>query len=87
MDADRVLGVEGATVVDILDRLLSKGVVASGDITLGVAGVDLVYLRLSALLSAVDKVLSRQSPPPLVGRRRPARAGRRPAHERRRDGR
>jgi hypothetical protein len=84
VDAERVLGVEGATVVDILDRLLSKGVVATGDITLGVAGVDLVYLRLSALLSAVDKVLSRQSPPSRVGRRRRAGVKRRPADERRR---
>jgi hypothetical protein len=56
-DADRVLGIDGATVVDILDRLLTKGVIATGDLTLGVAGVDLVYVRLSALVSAVDRVL------------------------------
>ena len=34
-----------------------KGVVADGDVTLGVAGIDLIYLRLSALLCAADRVL------------------------------
>lgn len=45
------------SVLDILDRLLNKGVVAAGDLTLGVAGVDLIYVRLVALLGAADKVL------------------------------
>jgi hypothetical protein len=49
---------EDATLLDMLDRLLNKGVVVGGDVVLGVAGVDLVYLRLSALLSAVDRVFS-----------------------------
>jgi hypothetical protein len=84
VDVDRVLGVEGATVVDILDRLLSKGVMATGDITLGVAGVDLVYVRLSAILSAVDKVLSRLRTLPSGRRRRPTSDVRRRSHERRR---
>ena len=35
-------------------HLLNKGVMANGDITLGVAGIDLIYLRLSALLCAAD---------------------------------
>ena len=46
-----------ATLLDMLDRLLNKGVVLGGDVVLGVAGVDLVYLRLSALLSAIDRVM------------------------------
>jgi hypothetical protein len=45
------------SVLDVLDRLLNKGVVAAGDLTLGVAGVDLIYVRLVALLGAADKVL------------------------------
>ena len=48
---------EDATLLDMLDRLLNKGVVLGGDVVLGVAGVDLVYLRLSALLSAIDRVM------------------------------
>src|SRR5712691_460608 len=55
--ADRMLDATDATLLDLVDRLLSKGVVASGDVTLGVAGVDLIYLRLSALLCAADRVL------------------------------
>jgi hypothetical protein len=45
------------TVLDLLDHLLDKGVVATGDVTLGVAGVDLIYLRLSALLCAIDRIM------------------------------
>jgi hypothetical protein len=55
--ADRVLEPPESTVLDVLDRLLDKGVMANGDVTLGVAGVDLVYVRLSALLCASDRVL------------------------------
>jgi len=55
--ADHVLGTPEATVVDLLDHLLNKGVMATGDVTLGVAGIDLIYLRLSALLCAADRVL------------------------------
>jgi hypothetical protein len=41
----------------VIDELLNKGVMANGDVTLGVAGIDLIYLRLSALLCAADRVL------------------------------
>ena len=47
---------EAASLLEVLDSLLNKGVMATGDVVLGVAGVDLVYLRLSTLLSAVDRV-------------------------------
>ena len=46
-----------ASVLDVLDHVLTKGVMATGDVTLGVAGVDLIYLRLSALLCATDRVM------------------------------
>ena len=48
-----------ASLLDLLDRLLNKGVMANGDVTLGVAGVDLIYVRLAALLCAADRVLPR----------------------------
>jgi Gas vesicle protein len=51
------------TLLDLLDKLLNKGVVLNGDVVLGVAGVDLVYLRLSSLLTAIDRVM-----PELAGR-------------------
>src|SRR5205807_5457904 len=43
-DADRVLEPSQETVLDVLDHLLNKGVMLNGDVTLGVAGIDLIYL-------------------------------------------
>jgi hypothetical protein len=40
-------------LVDLLDRLLGAGVVISGDLTISLAGVDLVQVRLHALISSV----------------------------------
>jgi hypothetical protein len=40
-----------------VDNLLNQGVVVTGDVVLGLAGVDLVYLRLSVLLAAADRIL------------------------------
>lgn len=40
-------------LIDLLDRLLSGGVVLAGDITLAVADIDLVYVGLRALISSV----------------------------------
>jgi hypothetical protein len=57
--ADLVLDRPESTVVDLLDELLNKGVMATGDVTLGVAGIDLIYLRLSSLLCAADRVRPR----------------------------
>jgi hypothetical protein len=45
-----------ASLLDIVDNVLNKGVVLRGEVMLGVAGVDLVYLRLSAVLCAADRV-------------------------------
>jgi hypothetical protein len=46
-----------ASLLELVDHLLTKGVVVTGDVMLGLASVDLVYLRLSALLCAADRVL------------------------------
>jgi hypothetical protein len=42
------------TLVELVDRVLNKGVSLSGDITLSVAGVDLVYVGLRLLLASVS---------------------------------
>jgi Gas vesicle protein len=44
------------SLLDLVDNLLNRGVVISGEVMLGLAGVDLVYLRLTALLCAADRV-------------------------------
>ena len=43
---------EQVTLVELVDRVLNAGVVISGDITLSVAGVDLVYVGLRVLLAS-----------------------------------
>ena len=40
------------TLLELVDRVLNKGVVLSGDITLSVADVDLVYVSLRVLLAS-----------------------------------
>ena len=40
------------TLLELVDRVLNKGVVVSGDVTLSVAGVDLVYVGLRVLLAS-----------------------------------
>jgi len=44
------------SLLEIIDHVLNKGVLVNGEVFLGVAGVDLVYLRVSALLCAADRV-------------------------------
>jgi hypothetical protein len=56
-DAELVLGHEDASLLDIVDNVLSKGVVLNGDITIGLAQVELIYAQLSVLLCAADRVL------------------------------
>ena len=49
------------SLLDLVDNLLNRGVVVSGEVMLGLAGVDLVYLRVQAILCAADKVERRES--------------------------
>jgi hypothetical protein len=57
----RVLDDGDASLLDVLDNLLNKGVVLNADIVLALADVDLVYVRLAALLCAADRILPRTS--------------------------
>ena len=54
---DQVFDRSENTVLDLLDRLLNKGVMLNGDVTLGVAGIDLIYLRLSSIFCAADRIM------------------------------
>lgn len=42
------------TLLEILDRVLDKGVIISGDVVISVADVDLIYLGLKVMLSSVE---------------------------------
>jgi gas vesicle protein GvpA/GvpJ/GvpM family len=56
-EARALLAEADASLLDLVDNCLNKGVVVTGDVVLGLAGVDLVYLRLSVLLCAADRLL------------------------------
>ena len=47
-------GTHDIALVDLVDRLLHKGVVIAGDITLAVADIDLVQVQLRALIASVS---------------------------------
>jgi len=49
--------VERTSLVDLLDRVLATGVVLAGDVTISLAGVDLITVRLRALVSSVREDL------------------------------
>jgi hypothetical protein len=54
---------EEASLLDILDHVLNAGVVLHGSLVISVAGVDLVYLGLNAVLTSVETALKHINPP------------------------
>ncbi len=49
-----VFGGDESSLLDLVNRVLDKGVVITGEVTISVAGVDLVYLGLNAVLTSVS---------------------------------
>jgi len=45
------------SLLDIADHVLNTGVVLQGSIVISLAGVDLVYLGLSAVLTSVETAM------------------------------
>jgi hypothetical protein len=81
-DAERVLGGDDASLLDIVDNVLNKGVVLTGDLTIALAQVDLIYARVSLLLCAADRVLPHEDED-FLERHRARHALRAAAHQRR----
>jgi hypothetical protein len=53
---ERVPTVAGTTnLVDILDRVLDKGLVIAGDVRISLANVELLTIRIRLLVCSVDK--------------------------------
>ena len=50
------LTAEDASLLELVDRLLNKGVVLAGEATISVAGIDLIYLGLNVVLAAVETI-------------------------------
>ena len=42
------------TLLDVLDRILDKGVVITGDITLSFASVDLLSLKINLVIASLE---------------------------------
>jgi gas vesicle protein GvpA/GvpJ/GvpM family len=55
----RLIDESDASLLDVIDNLLNRGVVLNADLILALANVDLVYVRLSALLCAADRLVPR----------------------------
>jgi hypothetical protein len=64
----RIIDTSDHSLLDVIDNLLNQGVVLNADLVLALADVDLVFVRLSALLCAADRILR-----PTASRRRPSR--------------
>jgi gas vesicle structural protein len=47
------------SLADVVNRVLDRGAVVSGDVVISVAGVDLVYLGLRLVLSSVEGMRAR----------------------------
>lgn len=45
---------ERVSICEVLDRVLNKGVVVAGEITISVAGVDLLYLGVHLVLTSIE---------------------------------
>lgn len=52
----RLRDTEGsATLVDLLDRVLDKGLVVAGDVSISLANVELLTIRIRLLVCSIDK--------------------------------
>lgn len=49
-------------LVELVNRVLDRGVVVTGEVTISVAGVDLVFLGLNLVLSSVEALQPRRLP-------------------------
>jgi hypothetical protein len=45
----------GATLVDVLDRVLDKGLLIAGDVKISLAEVELLTIRIRLIVCSIDK--------------------------------
>ena len=46
---------ESTTLADLLDRVLDKGLVVAGDVSVSLANVELLTIRIRLLVCSIDK--------------------------------
>jgi hypothetical protein len=61
-DSLEILDSSEVSLLDTVDNLLNRGVVLTGEVVIGLAGIDLIYLQLSAVLCAADRILPKKEP-------------------------
>lgn len=54
---------DDVSLLDVLDHVLNCGVVIHGSLVISLAGVDLVYLGLNAVLTSVETAMRHLEPP------------------------
>lgn len=54
-------GADEMTLLELADRLLNRGVVITGEATISVAGIDLIYLGLNVVLTSVENLKVRHA--------------------------
>ena len=50
-----VHSIASVTLADVLERVLDKGVVIAGDITIAIADIELLTIRIRLLIASIDK--------------------------------
>ena len=50
-------GIQATNLADILERVLDKGVVIAGDITISLVDIELLNIKVRLLLASVDKAM------------------------------
>jgi len=50
-------GIEATSLADILERVLDKGIVIAGDITISLVEVELLNIKLRLLVASADKAM------------------------------
>jgi len=55
LESHRSMQQPATSIIDILDRVLDKGLVVAGDISISLANVELLTIRIRLLVCSIDK--------------------------------
>ena len=62
-------GDDQLSLVDILDHVLTQGIIIRGNLVISLAGVDLVYAGLDVILTSVETAMRHMYPPGAAARK------------------
>ena len=55
MTLERRSPIHGDSLADVLERILDKGIVVAGDVSISLVGIELLTIKLRLLIATVDK--------------------------------